>query len=421
MPVKIEIIAVGDELLRGYYMENNSAYISRMLGSIGIGASRISVVPDDTKVIAEVISEAVSRSGVVVVTGGLGPTVDDVTREAAIEALGGGVEVREDILAAIERRYEAIGKKAPGGYRGHVVIPAGADVLANSIGAAPGLKIERDGKLLYLLPGVPAEMRDMFVSKVLPDLGGFGEGEILALRTYGLSESEVEDRLREVLDEAWIHSMSIISSITGVDCYFGPGAWDDETFARASGKLGSYLYARGDMAMEELCVDLLSGAGATLSTAESVTGGLLASRIVSVPGASEVFIEGFVTYSNDAKVERLGVSRSSIETSGAVSEEVCVQMADGARARAGTDFGLSTTGVAGPGGATEAKPIGLCYICLATPRAKYCMKSTLGGGRETVRGRAAAIAIDLLRLELQGHRDRLDPLRAAERDGRADS
>ena len=421
MPAKIEIIAVGNELLRGHYTENNSTYISRMLGYAGIDTSRISVVPDEVAIIADAISEAMSRGGVVIVTGGLGPTTDDVTREAAIAALGGDVEVRDDIIEMIERKYEIFGKKMPRGYGGHVEIPSGADVLVNNVGAAPGLKVEREGGLLYLLPGVPAEMKEMFTSSVLPGLAGLGEGRTLCLRTFGLGESEVEDRLGNVLNEDQSGSLSIVSSVTGVDCYLAPGMWDNETFALAAGELGSFLFAQDDLTMEELCVRDMAGIGATLATAESVTGGLLASRIIGVPGASDIFLEGFITYSNEAKIERLCVSSSSIEARGAVSEEVCVQMAEGARERAGSDIALSTTGIAGPGGATVAKPAGCCFIGLATARASYCTSVLLGGDRETVRGRAASIAIDLLRLELQRRYDRLDPLRAGGDDGGPDS
>lgn len=421
MPVKIEIIAVGDELLRGYYTENNSTYISRMLGSAGIDINRISVVPDEAEAIADALAEAMSRSGMVIVTGGLGPTIDDVTREAAITALGGGVEMREDILETIERRYEAYGRKVPKGYERHMAVPSGAIVLANNVGAAPGLKVERDGKMLYLLPGVPAEMKAMFTSSVLPDLTRLGAGRTLILRTCGLSESEIEERLRGVLDEAQFKSLSIISSVAGVDCYLGPGLWDDGTHQAVDRELGSFLYAAGDLKAEEICVKLLTGTGRTLATAESVTGGFLASRIIGVPGASGVFIEGFITYGNEAKIERLGVSRKSLESRGAVSEEVCVQMAEGARERTGSDFVLSTTGIAGPGGATEAKPVGYCFIGLATAEGSYCTNVMLGGGRDTVRGRVASIAIDLLRLELKGHSERLDPMRVGRDDGRLGS
>jgi nicotinamide-nucleotide amidase len=410
MSVRIEIIAVGSELLRGLPAENNSAHISKVLHSIGLQPERITVVGDAVEAIAGALAEAMSRSDVIIATGGLGPTADDVTREAAIEALGGRVEKRGEILDAIERKYEAHGKRAPIGYRNHADVPYGAEVLANCIGAAPGLRVERDGTMLYLLPGVPAEMKEMFDSMVLPELIGLGKGRALCLRTFGQSESEVEDRLRNALGEDRIGSLSIISGVTGVDCYFPPGTWDDETIARARGELGSYLYAEGDLTMEELCVRRMARAKTTLATAESFTGGLLASRIVGVPGASDVFLEGFVTYSNEAKIKSLGVTRSSLDSGGAVSEEVCVQMAEGARERAGSDIALSTTGIAGPGGATDTKPAGYCFVGLATARASYCANALLGGGREMIRGRAVSIAIDLLRHELEGNGERLDPL-----------
>jgi nicotinamide-nucleotide amidase len=410
-PLKLEIIAVGDEILLGRCREDNARHISREFSSIGIEPARITVLPDDRATIAGEMAKALERSDVVLVTGGLGPTIDDVTRGAAIDALGGETDVRREVTDAIKARYGILGKPVPVGYRDHAVVPRGADILPNALGAAVGIKVVREGRELYLLPGVPAEMKDMLRMSVLPLFADRSEDSILTIRTFGLPEAEVEERLRGLLEPGQMDALSIISGITGVDCYIKAGAWSDETRAAISAVLGSCVYATTGESMEEVCLRMLREGGATVSTAESVTGGLLASRIVAVPGASFAFHEGFVTYSNESKISRLGVASSSIERFGAVSSLVCVEMAQGARERAGTDFGLSTTGIAGPEGATLAKPRGLCFVGLSTPSGAYCQKALLAGDRTTVRGRASSLALNLLRLELGGYRDDLEPHR----------
>ena len=409
MPVNLEIIVVGSEIVQGRCEEVNSGYISRELAAIGIEPTRIILLPDDLSVIASEIARAMQRCDILIVTGGLGPTIDDLTRQAAIEALGGGTDVRNDISAAIEARYRAFGKEPPQGYRDHSIVPRGARPLPNPVGAALGLEVEWEGRKLFLLPGVPSEMKEMLRTSVLPSLAGRGDGPALLLRTFGLTEVEVEERLLSVLGYERLQGLSIVSGVSGVDCYMRGGLWDEETRKALQGALGTAIYSSVAESLEEVCLEGLRNRGSTLSTAESVTGGLIASRIVSIPGASEFFLEGFVTYSDSSKIARLGVSPSTLERHGAVSEATCVEMAEGMRERAGSDIGLSTTGIAGPDGATEEKPVGLCFIGLSSRGATYCMRKVLAGDRNTIRSRAASIALDLLRLELRGEREALDP------------
>lgn len=409
MTVSVEIIVVGSEIVQGRCGEANSRYISMELSAIGMTPSRIILLPDDQSVIASEIESAMRRSEILIVTGGLGPTIDDLTRQAAIEALGGETEERNDITASIEARYRAFGKEPPEGYRDHSIVPLGARPLPNPVGAASGLEVKRGGRELYLLPGVPSEMKEIFKASVLPSLAGRGEGSALLLRIFGLNESEVEERLRSVLGPRVIEGLSITSGVSGVDCYMKAGTWDEGMRKAMEGALGSSLYSVAGESLEEICASGLMGRGSTLSTAESVTGGLIASRIVDVPGASEFFLEGFVTYSNASKIARLGVSPGTLENHGAVSKAVCVEMAEGVRERTESDIGLSTTGIAGPGGATPEKPVGLCFIGLAVRDTSYCVRKMLAGDRNTIRSRTASIALDLLRLELRGEREVLLP------------
>lgn len=402
MSSSAEIIVVGSEIVQGRCGEINAGHISRELSAIGLEPSRITLLPDDRSVIASEIALAMSRSEILIVTGGLGSTVDDLTRRAAIEALGGETEIRDDITASLEARYGALERKPPEGYRDHSVVPRGAQLLENRIGVAFGLKVARKESELYLLPGVPSEMKEMFRASVLPSLAGRGEGDALLLRTAGLTETEVEERLRPVLGPEGLERLSIVTCVSGVDCYLRAGSWNEEVRRDLLEALGSTLYATAGESLEDVCLEALRKRRSTLSTAESVTGGLIASRIVSVPGASEVFLEGFITYSNLSKIERLGVSQQTLERRGAVSEAVCIEMAEGVRERTGSDIGISTTGIAGPDGATADKPVGLCFIGLSAWGKVYCVRRVLGGDRNTIRARAGSIALDILRLLLAG-------------------
>ena len=397
--MKIELIVVGDEILKGHTRERNDAYLGRALEAVGLVPWRITALGDDRGQIAAELAAAAERSRAVIVTGGLGPTFDDVTRQAAIEAFGGADEARPEIVERIRRRFESCGAVMPETYRDLERIPAGAVVLENRLGAAPGLWISRQGCDLFLLPGVPAEMGDIFISAVMPVLKPHGVPAGQVLRVFGPGETQVERILGEALGRPLPPGLSIISAPTAVSVYLpaGLGGAELELIRQA---LGAHLFGTGNDSLEETVTALLAARGLTLATAESVSGGLLASMIVSVPGASAVFLEGCVAYSNESKIRLLGVEADALERAGAVSSEVCRQMARGARRAAGADFAVATTGIAGPGGATAGKPVGLCYIGLAAAQGVECRELRLPGDRSLVRSRAACTGLDMLRREL---------------------
>jgi nicotinamide-nucleotide amidase len=399
--MRTEIITVGDEVLRGETVENNTVWLSRSMTSEGIPPSRQTALPDDMGSIRDELCAAAARSDVVVVTGGLGPTVDDVTRQAAIDAFGGKVDVREEIVAGIERWFKELDLPMPGGYRDLARIPAGADVLANNVGAAPGLALKAGGCAVFLLPGVPAEMKDIFERLVLPRLASGARYRRKVWRVYGLMETAVEERLAPFLGNELMGGLSIISSPSGISVYL-PAGIDEGTAARAAGGLGDHLFGEGRDRLEEVVVGMLRDRGLTLATAESLTGGMLASMIVSVPGASETFLEGYVTYSDESKIRVLGVDEGAIEASGAVSGEVCGQMAEGAVRVSGADVALSTTGIAGPGGAVPGKPVGLCWMGLAYEGATECRERKMAGDRGMIRLRTASTCLDMLRRRMLG-------------------
>lgn len=412
--MKTEIITIGAEVLRQETREDNADFISRRLVKAGLAPHRITVLPDDREEISRELKAALSRSTLVVVTGGLGPTEDDVTRKGAIEALGGAVETREDIVETIRARFDDMGIEMPAGYLDLANIPAGASVLPNPVGAAPGLRIERDGCLIFLLPGVPAEMRAIFDSSLqnVIDEGGGASPEVI--RIYGMMETSVEDIAREVLGDELTADLSIICGPAGINLYIDPREVSENDIKKLRERFGNYIYTNHDRSLEEEVLDLLRSKGSTLSVAESLTGGMLASIIVSVPGASDAFMEAFITYSNAAKTGRLGVDAEMIAEYGAVSAQVCRAMASGAREKSRTDLAISTTGIAGPGGGSEEKPVGLCYTGLATPDGIYCCKRQFPGDRMMIRTRAVYTALDMLRLFLAGELDRLERYRQVE-------
>ncbi|MCK4538019.1 MAG: nicotinamide-nucleotide amidohydrolase family protein [Candidatus Krumholzibacteria bacterium] len=409
--MRIEIITVGDEVLRAETRKDNARFLSGMLTGIGMEPSRITAIPDDLEIIAVEIETALARSEVVIVTGGLGPTVDDKTRQAAILALGGEAERREDLVEGIAARFRKFGREMPEGYRDLANIPAKAEILPNRVGAAFGLAVEGGGGRLFLLPGVPAEMETIFTESILPRLEGAGGRVRETLRIYGMMETGAEEIVRGVLDADRMDDVSIIAGPAGIAIHIWKDLVSVDEMNRLRELFGSYIYTSGDLTMEQVVVESLLSTGRSIATAESLTGGLLASAIVSVPGASESFMEGFITYSNEAKAERLGVDMDLIRRVGAVSREVCVAMADGARRSAGVDLALSTTGIAGPGGGSAEKPVGLVYTGLSTPEGTFCRKMRLPGERQQVRLRTVYQTLDLLRLFLGKEYERLGSLR----------
>ena len=405
--MRIEIITIGNEVLRCETSENNGEYLSDSLTAVGLEPARITVLPDDQDIIAEEMGRAAGRSDAVIVTGGLGPTVDDLTRQAAIDLLGGRTDIKDEITESIKKRFRGLGLEMPESYKDLARIPAGARVLYNNVGAAPGLAIISGRCDLYLLPGVPAEMRSIFQTFVLPELSGRGGEKKIVINIFGLMETSVEERLSGLFGEGLKKEISIIAGPTGIKLYLPGRLVKDDLIDRLRKLFGSHIFSNASEKMEDVVLALLKQSGKTLSVAESFTGGLLASTLISVPGASESFLEGFVTYSNESKIERLGVDAGLIDRYGAVSEKVCISMAEGARSAAGADIAMSTTGIAGPGGATMEKSVGLCYMGLAAQGSVYCRRIQFPGDRYMVRLRSVYIALDMLRLNLSGENERL--------------
>ncbi len=404
--MRVELITTGSELLLGFTINSHLNYIARQLAGIGLRLDRQITVGDDRAEMRATVSEALSRSNVVIITGGLGPTSDDFTRDVVAELLRRKL-VRDDaIVTAITERFRKRGIRMPESVNVQAMVPVGAQVLPNANGTAPGLAIEHDGKLVVLLPGPPRELKPMFDQYVQPVLKQhFGQQpafECRVLKVVGLAESLVEEKVTPALanlkdiELGYCAKMGqvevrVISSLTSIA---------DEAEKRIRTALGDHVFGTSDDRLEEVVVKMLIAARKTIAVAESCTGGLIANRLTNVSGSSETFVNGLVTYSNESKVRLLGVGEETLKAHGAVSEKVAGEMADGARTRSRTDFALSTTGIAGPTGGTPEKPVGLVYIGFATPKQTSVQCHLLLFDRETFKFFASQYALDAVRREL---------------------
>jgi nicotinamide-nucleotide amidase len=406
-----EIVAIGSELLTPFHSDTNSLWLTEKLNSVGIEVKLKTIVGDDDARLEETIRDALRRSRVVIATGGLGPTEDDITRKIAARALGRRLLLDERILEEIRAKFMRWGRKMPEINTRQAMIIEGAEVLDNPNGSAPGMYLEHEGRAVVLLPGPPREMRPMYETYVGPKLAAkAGDVRVVrrVLRVSGLGESAVDERIAPVYTQYTNPQTTILFNRSEVEVHLtAQGKTEQEAELLLDGlagqieeRLGDAVFAFRGEQMEEVIGLRLAVNGFTLAVAESCTGGLIAQRLTEVPGSSTYFQEGVVTYSNDAKVRLLGVPADLIGEYGAVSAQVAEAMAEGVRERAETDFGLAVTGIAGPSGGTEDKPVGLVYIALSDDAHTEHRKLLLPGDRQLIRWRASQAALDLLRRRL---------------------
>jgi nicotinamide-nucleotide amidase len=406
-----EIIAVGSELLTPFRTDTNSLWLTDRLNGVGIEVKLKTIVGDDDSRLEETIRDALKRSGIVILTGGLGPTEDDITRKIAARALSRRLALNEKVLEEIKAKFLHWGRKMPEINARQAMVIEGAEVLPNPNGTAPGMYIEADGRVVVLLPGPPREMRPMFESHILAKLAERAGGVRVArrvLRVAGMGESAVDERIAPVYTQFTNPQTTILFNDTEIEIHLtAQGKTEQEAELLLDGlagqiedRLGHAIFAFRGETMEEVVGLRLAVNGFTLAVAESCTGGLVAHRLTEVSGSSNYFLEGVVTYSNESKTRLLGVPAEVIERHGAVSPEVAEAMAEGVKRRAGVDFGLSVTGVAGPTGGTPEKPVGLVYIALADDAHTEHRRVMLPGDRHLIRTRASQAALDLLRRRL---------------------
>jgi len=403
-------LAVGSELLGESALDSNSLAVTRLLLRHGVVVSEKRVVGDDEGLIATAVSELLERCDLVVVTGGLGPTVDDLTRRAVARALGR--QIRSDALVEgwVHERYASLGRKMPEVCRSMAEVVEETRPLRNLTGSAPGIYAEVGEAILVALPGVPHEMEPMLERELVPELRRRAGGLLGAHRTLllgGVMESEVEGRIRPLWDRLGRESLTILASpgVVRVVLKVVTGGGDasgrlDEMEREFRDVLGDDVAGVDVGGLQEVVVGSLTSRGETLAVAESCTGGLLGASITDVPGASVVFHGGVVCYSNRAKESMVGVPGDLIERHGAVSEPVARALASGVRVRFGADYGVGITGIAGPGGGTPEKPVGLVHWAVAGPGGVEHRQKVFGGGRAAVRTWSVNAALDLLRRTL---------------------
>lgn len=412
--MKAEVLAIGSELLGPLRTETNTLWLTERLLDAGIEVVARATLADDLALLEPAIREALSRADVVIATGGLGPTADDLTREAAAAATGRPLRRDPAVLEALRARFARFGRTMSPTNEKQADVMEDAEVLPNSRGTAPGQLLEHDARLLVLLPGPPGEMKPMFVAQVLPLLRErAGPTRVVCrrvLRIAAMPESEVDQVAAPVYSRHEDVKTTILGAAGQIELHLvahGDGAEEaesriDRLAAALREALPGRIFSEDGRELPQVVVDLLRERGLTLALAESCTGGLLSARLTDVPGASAVLERGFVTYANRAKVEEIGVDPSILEQHGAVSEETAAAMAVGAMRAAGVDVGVGITGVAGPDGGTPEKPVGLVFVATCGAAGTQVRRSIFPGGRERVRYQATQVALEMVRRGLLG-------------------
>jgi nicotinamide-nucleotide amidase len=409
-----EVVTIGEELLSGYVVDTNAAMIAEKFLNLGYQVRRMTSVGDSGIDIGAVLQETASRSRLVIITGGLGPTGDDRTAEAAARTFGRVLRLHEPTLQRIRERLDRMGLPLTANRERQARIPAGAEVLDNPEGTAPGFALDVSGSLLIFLPGVPGELQALLEQRVLPLVENRLPLQRVVLthtlKIFGLAEATIDDMIRGALED--IPGLSLASlprrPINRLRLTACGGSRQEvmETLEKADkrlrGRIGNWVMATNDEEVEEIVEDLLRQRGSTMAVAESCTGGLIFHRLTEVPGSSDVVDRGLVTYSPRAKMDLLGVSGTLLDDPGPVSAEVAEAMAAGIRERSGTSLGLSTTGVAGPSGGTAETPVGTVFFGLADHRHVWSRRFQFRGGRSDVKDQAAMVALDWLRRFLLG-------------------
>lgn len=409
MKMKAEIIAVGSEMLTPDRLDTNSLFLTEELNKIGIEVVRKTIVGDNRDLLSQAFREALNHVPLIIASGGLGPTEDDLTRETVAELLGRKLRRNDAILSYIEGRFRALGRQMPEVNVRQAMVPEGAEILENPRGTAPGLWLEDGSRSIVLLPGPPREIKPLFREQVLPRLERRVSGVRMIhreIRVTGLGESSVEQRIVGIYKRFPEVNTTVLAAPGEIQVHLR--MWTDDA-QRAQNMLDEIvqgfelaltdrIFSRDGSSLEEIVAAELTLRNATISAAESCTGGLLAQRLTSVAGSSSYFLGGLVCYSNELKTAWAGVPTEMIESKGAVSSEVAVALAEGVRRRVGSTFGIGITGIAGPGGGSEEKPVGTVHIALAHAGGVNDRSVRLPGDREGIRWQASQIALDLVRV-----------------------
>jgi nicotinamide-nucleotide amidase len=402
-----EIVSIGNELLNGNTINSNASYIAKCLHETGVIVQHIQTVRDDESMIVEAVSLALTRTQVVLVTGGLGPTHDDITKKCLADYFKSPLQFDEEILGKVKDRFEKHGIKMPEINRNQALVPRDAELMNNPIGTAPGMIFKKENNYVFIMPGVPREMQAMMDESVIPKLRKECPEcrvRVDLFRTTGIAESAIYERIENALEDFSDYEIAFLPKFTGVDIRVirhQPAMQNELLFAKF-GKLlfdniGEYIYTTEPKELEAVLGQLLTERNETVAVAESLTGGLIQDRLTDISGSSGYFMGGVVAYSNEAKVRLLGVKTETLVEHGAVSEAVAGEMALGVQRKFDTDLGIVTTGIAGPTGATETKPVGLVFIGVAYHSSINVKKYQFAGDRQIVKHRSAQAALELAR------------------------
>ena len=403
--MKAEIISVGTELILGSTLNTNTYYITQKLSEAGINVLFHTSVIDDKKLLESVINISLSRADLIIITGGLGPTTDDLTKEVVADTLGLCLKLNQDLKNNIRKYFHKTNRTMPSNNIKQAYIPEGSKFLKNEIGTAPGIYIEHQGKIIILLPGPPKEMKLMFDNYAMPLIKQDNITIVKTINTIGIGESQLEMILKNI---------NIKQNNSTIATYAKEGRVDIKIVSRGKSKekvekevseivckieneISEFIYSYDDIPIEKIVYKKLKDKNMRIAFCESCTGGLITSRFTQIPGISEVFDRGIVSYSNNSKIEELGVDKFLIDKYGVVSEEVALAMAEGLLNKSNVDIALSTTGIAGPTGSTKDKPIGLVFIGIAFKDHSFVIKSIFNGDRNSIQNRATLKAFDELR------------------------
>lgn len=406
-PIKAELISIGNELLAGITINTNAAYLAKQLKSIGLEVKWITVIPDEHNEIVRALGQAKQRAQVVISTGGLGPTPDDITKKALCDffqvELEFHPEVFEDVQNFLNHRQIALNEVN----RQQAVIPKCEKVLRNQRGTAPGLYFKRDNTHFFFLPGVPGEVYHLTEKDILPLLGNiFNLKKITThlLRTTGIPESKLIEKIGDLVERHSEFKVAFLPRFRGVDLRFtlplekeNQKAVFEQFVSRVKERLAKYIFTDQEKELEEVIGQILTSRKLTLSVAESFTGGLIQDLITNVPGSSAYFLGGVVTYSNESKMNLLGVHEETLKKHGAVSEETVMEMVAGVQKLFNSNCAIATTGIAGPTGATPGKPVGLCYLTARFGEKQFVKRFQFGSDRLMNKRRGAIAALELLR------------------------
>lgn len=406
--MKAEIIAVGSELLTPDRIDTNSLFLTAELNKIGVQVIRKTIVGDARSEIRDAFARALDRADLVISSGGLGPTEDDQTRDAIAEFLGRRLATNQDVLRGIEDRFRRFNRKMAEVNKRQALVPEGATVLENSRGTAPGLWLEEGERVVVLLPGPPDELKAIFLKQVAERIARRASGVVQLvqeMRVTGLTESDLEQRIKDIYLSYSDIQTTILASPGEIQIHLRTWTQDpvasrktiNELADRIAATLGDNIFTHRSQSLEEVVAEILLTNGSTISTAESCTGGLLAERLTRIPGSSNYFLGGVVSYSNELKTAWAKVPSEIIAAKGAVSGEVAIALADGIRRETGSTLGVGITGVAGPSGGTPEKPVGLVHIALSVNGAPRERAAHFPGDRDRVRWQASQVALDMVR------------------------